>query len=87
MSELRAKRNNKSIEHHALSEYEESIIDSSQIKAAQIIKKYFNNWKLKRTIGRFKDTAEIVASNKRVANKITSKFGNNPNISPIRIGS
>ena len=34
MSDLRAQRNNKSIENQALSEYGDAIIDSRQIKAS-----------------------------------------------------
>ena len=53
MSDLRAQRNNKSIENQALSEYGNAIIDSSQIKASQIIRKYFHNWKARKKRTKF----------------------------------
>lgn len=58
MSELRAKRNTKSIENHKLSEYNEIVIDSSQVRAAQIIKKFFQRFKSKRNLMKFRNTAD-----------------------------
>ena len=75
MTELRATINTKSIENFHLSEYNDSVVDSSQIKAAQIIKKFYQKYKKRKSFQKFQDTARSQLSAKKAAMKLKNKFG------------
>lgn len=53
MTELRATINTKSIENFHLAEYNDAVVDSSQIKAAQIIKKFYQKYKKRKSFQKF----------------------------------